>query len=218
MKKFCLIFLAAILPGCVTRSVQTPDPGFQHFRLSVEQDGFVRDISDHVVYLEKKPFTLILQFAGNSNIFLNASCTPESFKATALNTPVESIEGFRESEIAEELFNRDETLILSRRAPLYWHYANENEHRFSEVIKRPGYVICRRRISWIRNMDADRERIPLSRQKEDDLYLVLVKMEWNTDYSHRIEKKREYLRIIFRPDGSLKKTNTAISPDKTFSS
>ena len=216
MKKIFIILWAILIPGCFNQQVRIPDPGFQYYRLTIEQDGFVRDISDHVVMLEKKPFTLILQFTGNANIFLNASATPESYRAASGNLPIEEIEGFRETEVTEELFNRDESLTLSRHAPHYWHYVNESEHRFSEVIQRPGVTICRRRISWVQNMEADRERIPVSRLKENELYLVLMKMEWNTDYSRRIEKKRDYLRIIFRPAASSEKKNTIRGLDDNF--
>jgi len=207
-----IIILLTVSAGCGSGSGNVTDPGFSQFRLSIEQDGLVRDISEHIVYLEKKPFTIIIQMTGSAGIFVNASLSPESVKSAASAVQLDGIEGFRETEVQEGLFNSEEILALSRRAPNYWNYVNDSEHRFSQVIKRPGAIICRRRISWIQNLDADREKIPVSRLREDSLYLVFMRLEWNTDYSSRVERKREYMRIIFVAPGTVKPNNVNL-PD-----
>ncbi|MCP4133953.1 MAG: hypothetical protein GY754_23485 [bacterium] len=193
-----LLFTTTYCSGCFKRNGTTVKRGFLHFKVSIEQDGLTKDIENNEVELLKKPFSIVIHFPEPDSVFVNASFEPGSFMAAFEGKKVEEVVGFEGKGMAEELFNKEETLMLSNSSPNFWQYASANEHRFSDVITKEGVYICKRNVSHIINVDNDNEKITVSNLKGNALYLVIMKMEWNEDYTQKIEKKREFIKISFK--------------------
>ena len=78
MRRLSILFSLVLFFGCGTRGGLIK-PGFEHFRIYIEQDGTVKDIDSGEVSLDKKPFVIIVTFIGPDSIFVNASFTDESY-------------------------------------------------------------------------------------------------------------------------------------------
>ena len=194
----CYIALLIItVSGCAGTGNLLLNAPVQHFMISIEQDGAAVDIVNNRAYLEKKPFAIVVTMANPDSVFVSASISPKSFESACSGMRVDEISGFSEEGITEELFNREQVLVLSDHSPNFWQYTNENEHRFSEVSSEQGAIRCKRVISYIQDLDSKREKMQLSDFKGRHLYLVFMKLEWNKDYSKKIEKKRVCLELVF---------------------
>ena len=199
MKKGLLILLL-ISPfiSCVSgNKTSIAGQNFSHFSVSVEQGGIKHDIINHEVSLLREPFSIIFYCNGPDSVFVNASFEPSVFNAAMAHAATADIIRYFETETTEELFNKDELLTISDNSLHYWHYANENEHRFSEAIPEQKALICKRKISRILNTDISDNPIEIEAIDESMMFIVIFKMEWNEDYTRRIEKKREYIKILF---------------------
>jgi len=191
------VVLIFILFGCSGNNINLVKPGFNHFRFSIEQDGIVKDVENHEIAIKRKPFFIVIYFQAPDGIFLNASLSDNSYKAALEGKNASEITGFEGTVLSEELFNKNETLMLSEKSPCFWQYASINEHHFSQVVEKAGVLICRRRVSHVVDMDTDKETIAVSDTKKNELNLVIMKMEWNDDYSSKTEKKREMVKIKY---------------------
>ena len=212
MKKLIIILIFSVIyhTACTTGPATKVNPGFQHFRISVEQDNVIKEINNHIVELEKKPFTIIVSFIGFDSIFVNASFTHESYIAALNGEPVDTIKGLQSPAMNEELFNKEALIYISEKSPNYWYYTNDNDHRFSEVIKKSEIYLCRRNVASVYVTDKNK-KIDIADIPANEIYLVFMKAEWNKDYSKKIEIKREYLKLNFNHSG---KTNQDISSNK----
>ena len=61
--------------------------------------------------------------------------------------------------IEKELFNKEEILLISDTAQNYWNYKNNNEHRFNEATTTNGTLVCKRKISYIKDFDISKEKL-----------------------------------------------------------
>ncbi|MCU0847593.1 MAG: hypothetical protein MUD12_06865 [Spirochaetes bacterium] len=190
--------LAASIPGCVSKK-KAAGPAIDHFSLMIEQDGVLKDYNKNEVFLARRPFSITVSFAKPDGIFVSASTEPSSYEAARSGRALEDMRGFSDVEIADELFNRDKVIMLSRRSPNYWYYRNEGEHRFNEIISKDGIVMCKRSVSSVIDADKSMEKKNISALDGDSIYLVFISLEWNADYTRRMEKKREFIKINFGP-------------------
>ncbi|HOW80925.1 MAG TPA: hypothetical protein PK573_00060 [Spirochaetota bacterium] len=200
MKHFLVIPIMLLLAGaaCSGGKIKSGDPGFRHFKIAFEQDGVIRDAENNVVKLRKKPFTVIVSFAESDGLFVSASLKADSYLAAINGEKLEDIAGFSGPGLEEELFNKDETLALSATIPNYWNYTSDSDHRFSEIIVKPDVLLCRRNVSRLNLVDY-RKKTDLVDLKETEIYLVFMKIEWNKDFSRKIEIKRECVKLEFSP-------------------
>jgi hypothetical protein len=150
------------------------------------------------VTLEKSSFTIVLTFPGQEGILVNASATPETFDVAREGKTFAEMNGFRDLGMAEEAFNPRALLMLSPRAPHFWYYAHEGEHRFNDVMRQEKAIICRRIVANLMYRDISKQITSIRDMPGNELYLVFVKTEWNSDYTQQFEKQRDYLKIIFR--------------------
>lgn len=196
MKKILIIAAAlSLIISCASVSKKQKDSA--DFTVTIEQNGVVKEIIDNTVSLGRGEFFMIFTFPAPDSLYVNASFDSETFDLVKLNTPVEKIAGFSSTAMAEDLFNQDETLMISRLSPSYWHYAGEKDHRFTSVEVFKSGIVCRRKISFIADVDGKKNREPLKSIKNDFLYLSFMKLEWNRDFTGRIESGRKWLRIDF---------------------
>ncbi len=197
MKRFLILLIFLTITACSNLS-NLKEANFQHFKVEIYQDGLKRNTEGQQVILERKPFEIYVHFTGQDSIFVNASYSPESYEKSVNGSVFTDITGFRETEITESLFNRDEILYISNNSPHFWHYTSDKEHRFNEVLKNNGIIICKRKISNIVNLDGEIKKISISDMDEDVIFLVIMKMQWSPDFSTRMELKRQSMKLIFR--------------------
>lgn len=199
-----LLALLLILSGCVSgckpyyASEAPQPPAGKHFSVTIEQFGKSIPVKNHEATIEKAPFTIVFYLRQPDAILVNTSFNPSSFYAAKNGVQIEKIRGFRETGMAEYLFNSKRDIMISDEAPHYWFYDNEKEHRFNEVTKKDGILICKRTVENIFFLHPDREIVKVEdlRNKEK-LFMVFMKAKWKKDYSGYTEFQREFLKITF---------------------
>ena len=169
-----------------------------YFGVGIEQNGRAVPLENHEVVLQRAPFTLVFTFPGQEGVLVNASVTPASFEAAQSNKTFAEIKGFNDLGMAEEAFNPRTLLMLSARAPHFWYYAHEGEHRFNDVVRRETAVICRRIVANVMYRDSSKQITSIRDIAESHLYLVFMKTEWSSDYAQQFEKQRDYVKITFQ--------------------
>jgi hypothetical protein len=169
-----------------------------YFTVGLEQDGRAVPIVNHQATLQKRSFTIVVSLAQPDGILVNASFAADSYDSAQAGRPLSDIVGFTDLGMAEEAFNPQAALMASRRAPHYWYYQHDANHRFNDVRRREGRLVCRRIVANIMDRDATRHFTPLDQLAENTLYLVFMNTEWTQDFSRQLEKQRDYLKLVFR--------------------
>lgn len=187
----CIVLLCACF-----ESSKKPAPPFEHFRISFEQNGLKVPLTNKVASLQKKPFTIVISFLYPDGIFVNASLNNETQRQTIEGVSAEEIRGFSPTQI-DELFNRDETLFLTDNSAGFWYYAGKNANTFNTAAIENGILECRRNISKINLTDKHNSGFGIEMLQENTIYFSFMKLEWNNDFTQRIEKKRDYYTIRF---------------------
>ena len=165
--------------------------------IAIEQSGNVIQINDDTAEIRRTNFSIILKFPQPESILINASFKPETFNNAREGLPINELAGFKQTGIPEDLFNRESVIYLSKDSPNFWYYADDSDHRFNSVLKSENGYLCTREISGIVDIDGSGEKIDLIKIKEDIIYLVLIKVEWNESYTKIIEKDRKFLKLKF---------------------
>lgn len=197
MKRYLIIIVAVMMWGGV--GVSTQSLADSYFSVGIQQDGRDVPIQDHQVVLQKKTLTIVLYFPRPEGILLNASFSSESYEKAKRGEPFDQIPGFTDLGMAEENFNPQTLLIVSKTAPHYWHYHQDGDHRFNDITQRNGMFVCRRIIAQIMNRDTTPQKLTLVKDlPEQELYLVFMKTEWSQDFTQQFEKQREYVQVIFK--------------------
>lgn len=200
-----------IAAGCSGKDNNIRKEESLELNIKIVQDGIIKDIVNNEAAIYRKPFSLEFRLRGKDNVFINASFNPGTFISAGEKKPVDKIIGFSGTVIPEELFNREEILTLSDTNQNFWHYSNENDHSFNEVEKKDGIIICKRKITYLQTEETEKNRTPLTDIKAEALYLVLMKLEWNKDFSRKIEKNRKIIKLTFmnsESDDNLRNTES----------
>jgi hypothetical protein len=197
---YFIILTVAFLSSarCVSGQDRSRLDSEKYFEVGIQQDEKPASIDNHQVILRKTSFTIVLYLKQPDGILINASLTPESFESARSGKPLKEIMGFEDLGMAEDIFNPKAMLIISSRAPHYWYYENDANHRFNEVKKERGMFICKRIIANLLYRDTTQQYVSVKNIPENELYLVFMKTEWTKDFSAQIEKQREYIKVIFR--------------------
>ena len=58
-------------------------------------------------------------------------------------------------------------------------------------------IICQRDILSIADIDSGSQAIELNKLKKDTIYLVIITVDWNEDYTKMIEKSRKLIKLKF---------------------
>ena len=177
------------------------------FKVVFIQDGIIQQVVGNEISLKKETFSMVFYFNQPDGIFINASLKEDSFNAVLLQKPLDELPGFKGVGHQEEPFNKNKSIYISDKFPNYWMYTNNTSHRFNKIDIKNNVYICQRTIENLtldseENKDKDKDKsknvIELTEMKEKYLYLVILKLEWNQDFSKRLEKKRKYYRIKFK--------------------
>jgi hypothetical protein len=165
--------------------------------LTIEQSGNIIQINDDTAEIRRTKFTIILKFPQPESILVNASFKPDTFNNAREGLPINELAGFKHTGIPEDLFNRESVIYLSKDSPNFWYYADDSDHRFNSVLKSETGYVCSREISGIVDLDGSGEKIDLIKVRENIIYIVLIKVEWNESYTKIIEKHRKFLKLKF---------------------
>ncbi len=197
MKKFwiMIILLAVFIPGCGGGDLK--DTRQQSIEIFIEQRGTRIDISDNTVELRRAPFSLMFRFPRPDSIFINASFKSETFNNALIGLPLNELIGFKNPGIDEEPYNRNSILYVSDNTPNLWYYTDDTDHRFNLIEKKDEKIICRRDIVSIVDIDDESRQTELLEIKQDTLFIVIVSVDWNEDYTRMIEKSRKMLKLKF---------------------
>ncbi len=197
MKKFPLIIilLSAIFSGCGGRGLKDTQPRL--VEVFIEQAGNRIDIKDNTAEIRRIPFSFIINFSRPDSIFINASFSSESFNNALAGLPLSDLIGFRNPAIDEEPFNKQNLLHISNDTPNLWYYTDDTDHRFDLIKKHDKGIICQRNILALADLDSDSQKTELSRLKNGIIYLVIVTVDWNEDYTKMIEKTRKLIKLKF---------------------
>lgn len=168
MNRFTLIPLLTLF--CFLQFSGTP-PGKKFFTYRILQDGVEVPVKKNSVKLNKKPFVIEFHFSSPLGIFVSASFSNESYKASKSKKTFGEIPGFKATGMAESDFNKDHEILVNDEAPNYWYYENDKSNRFDEVSQQNGDIVCTRTI--------------------EQFYLV------NTKETQRIEKAAHDLYLVF---------------------
>ena len=109
--------------------------------------------------------------------------------------PLHQVKGLTETGLAEGLFNEGKWLSLRPTAPHYIHYVSPENHRYDEVKREAGWLVCRRQVT--RFLTEARTILPIERLSAGALYLVFARQEWAHVPEERVELQRECLKLVF---------------------
>ncbi len=191
------VILLILCTGCSSTPEKSTKAPFEHFLIAFEQDGTILPIENHQVNLRRAPFVILVYFTAPDSLYVHASTERKTFDLAAGGSPVSELPGFKAEEIQENLFNSEKTLHLSETAPSFWKYTSETEHNFTEIKNETNVIVCRRTISSMTDHGRGDMVTPLEKIAPGTVFLSMIKMEWNEDYSKRIEKKRQYFILSF---------------------
>lgn len=191
------VILFILFTGCTSTQDKSLKAPFEHFLIAFEQDGTILPIENHQVNLRKAPFAVLVYFTAPDSLYIHASTERKTFDLAAGGSTVSELPGFEAGEIQENLFNSEKTLHLSETAPSFWKYTSKTEHNFSEIKNETNVIVCRRTIDTVTDHGRGDMVTPLEKISSGTVFLSMIKMEWNEDYSKRIEKKRQYFILSF---------------------
>ncbi len=197
MRRFTAILIfIIILSGCSSKTV-IEDVNPQIIDLKVIQDGERVEINENTVQLRRAPFTLLFTLLQPDGFLIHASIDDTTYAKAEAGYPLSELPGFSNTSISEELFNRESLIYLSSDSPSYWYYTDETDHRFNSVTPSDNGYICRRDINSIIDISTGEKMLIEGQKKNNTLYLVVIKADWNRDYTERIELNRKLLKITF---------------------
>jgi len=196
-KKFCFLILIIITSyGCsADRNIKNEVPDI--IDVSIEQGGNSINIIDDTAEIRRTGFTIKFKFSRPDSILVNASFNAETFNNARSGLPLNELSGFKNTGIAEELFNKDSVIYLSFDSPNFWYYTDESDHRFNDVLNNEDGYILTRQISGIVDLDGTGNRIDIAKVKKNEIYLVMIKSEWNENFTMMIEKSRKLIKLKF---------------------
>lgn len=199
IKKISFIIIAAVIISSCSGGGRKKNGTPEFIDLYIEQDGRIINIIDDTVMIARKQFRFNFRFAQPDGVLVNASLNPGSFDSAAGGAPLDLIPGFINTGIAEELFNAEYFMFISEDSPNYWYYSDESDSRFDYTAKDERGYTCRRTVSSFIDLDGKTEKQDISKIRQDTIYIVIVMIEWNDDFTKRIERSRRYFKIKFIP-------------------
>lgn len=197
MRKFIAILICfTILTGCSSQSI-IEDTNQNTINMSIKQNGERVEISDNTVQLRRAPFEFHFTLSQPDGFLVHASINNSTYLKAESGKPLAELPGFKDTSISEELFNKESILYLSDDTPSYWYYTDETDHRFNSIITGEAGYTCRRDIKSIIDSSTGKDKLASGQMKGDTIYIVIIKADWNKDYTERIELNRKLLKITF---------------------
>jgi len=197
-KRLCFLVLIIVTCYSCSANKNIKNEILDKIDVSIEQGGNNINIIDDTAEIRRSKFSIKFKFAQpEDSILINASFRNETFNNAKEGLPLDELSGFKNTGIAEELFNKNSVLYLSFDSPNFWYYADDTDHRFNNVLKNESGYVFTRDISGIVDLDGTGEKIDISKVKQNAIFLVIIKIEVNEDYTRMIEKSRKLLKLKF---------------------
>lgn len=197
MRKFIAILICfVILTGCSSTSIKE-ETNQNIINMTIKQNDETAELLDNTVQLRRAPFAFLFNFTQPDGILVHASMDNSTYVKAEAGKPFSELPGFKHTSISEELFNKESFLYLSDDSPSYWYYTDETDNRFNSVYKDESGFTCRRDIKSIIDISTGKDKLASGQMKGDTIYIVIIKADWNKDYTERIELNRKLLKITF---------------------
>jgi|GEM_PF-1140531 len=196
MRLFATTLLILLSFSCVTTDKDKVND-FSYFRISFEQENKIIRSIDNEVKLQRKSFSILFEFTGPEGVLINASFNPDNYNSAKEKNKLNSLIKTSGKGFQEELYNKEKSLNISEKKLNFWNFTSSTNHRFNEIIKKKSTILCRRQVNFLIDHDKDKLKVPVESFEGDFLYLIILKTEWNEDFTVRNEKKRDYYKIIF---------------------
>ena len=191
-----MLIINIVCFNCSNKKNIKDDPA-DRIDVSVEQGDQIISIVDDTVEIRRGKFSLVFKFKQPDSVMVNAYFHPETFNNAHGGLPLDELAGFKDTGITEELYNKNSALYVSYKSPNYWYYVDDKDHRFTNVVKSGNELICTRDITNFIDFDGSGDKINIGNVMQKEFYLVIVKSEWNKDYTKRIEKSRRMIKFRF---------------------
>lgn len=166
-----------------------------NFSITFEQDGKAVEIINNEVKLNKKEFTIVFELSEPMGLLVNGSFDKQTYELALQNKPKTNLPGFEETGMAEGLLNADNDMMLSKSAPCYWFYDDEQQNRFNSVTKVESKYICKRNISSLFNID-NQKHIDI-KKVNDPLYIVVMLTQYNQSFTNETEIQRIPVKLLW---------------------
>jgi hypothetical protein len=198
MRKFIYLMLLINIAffNCSNKNI-IKDDAADRIDVSVEQSDQIISIVDDTAEIRRIKFSLIFKFKQPDSVLVNASFHPETFNNAYEGLPLDELAGFKDTSITEELYNKNSALYISYKSTNYWYYVDDKDHRFTNVVKNEDEFVCTREIASFIDFDGSGDRTNIGNVMQKEFYLVIIKSEWNRDYTKRIEKSRRMIKFKF---------------------
>jgi len=193
---YLMVLINIALSNCSNKDI-IKDDVLDRIDVFVEQGDQDIPIVDDTVEIRRRKFSLIFKFKQPDSVSVNASFHPETFNNAYEGLPLDELSGFKETGITEELYNKNSALYISYKSPNYWYYVDDKDHRFSSIVKSENEFVCIREITGFIDFDRSGDKTNIGDVMQKELYLVIVKSEWNRDYTKRIERSRRMIKFKF---------------------
>ena len=190
-----IILLTVLFSACGGQNIKETEQ--REIEVFIEQGGNRIEIKNNTAELRRVPFSLIFTFSRPDSIFVNASFNSETYNNAIIGLPLNELIGFKNPGIDEEPFNRQNHLYISAATPNLWYYTDDTDHRFNLVKKSDPSIICQRNIISFMDIDSESNITEITKIKRDSIYLVILSVDWNEDYTRMIEKNRKMIRLKF---------------------
>lgn len=196
-KWLCFIILSLLTSYGCSAEKNIKNEILNQIDVSIEQSGNSISIIDDVAEIRRTAFSITFRFSQPDSVLINASYHAETFNNAKEGLPLNELAGFRNTGIAEELFNKDSVIYLSLDTPNFWYYVDDSDHRFNNVLKSEKGFSCAREISGIVDLNGTGEKTDIIKIKKNEIFLVIIKSDWNEDYTRMIEKSRKIIKLKF---------------------
>ncbi len=169
-----MVGYAMVLLCAYSAAAQVPA---QAFTVHIVQDGKEISQAGGVSLLKKEPFTLVFELDTPIAILVNASFNNASYQAAKQGLPLESVQGFTETGMAEGTFNSEKDIMVNDMAPSYWYYDGPKDHRFDSVAVKDGHYTYYRTIA--NTYEVKNHKAKPIRKVGDPLNLVFAVFDWS---------------------------------------
>jgi hypothetical protein len=169
----------------------------EKFRVSFFQDGnLLNTIRDNTIPVDNRSFDIVIEFPEPMGIEIVASFEDSTYMGVVSGKSVNELKGFRNTGMAEGVFNESRDILISDDAPSYWYYTSPDEHRFNEVeITEEGYYRCTRTIDSLYLVDSHTS-ISVN-EVHQPLFLVFMYTGWIENYTRRIAYSKYCIELYF---------------------
>jgi hypothetical protein len=164
--------------------------------------------------MKNQPFEIRFAFKDALYVLVNSNDSDESFKQALNNVPVNEIEGFKTTAMAEYPGNPEEWIILSHYSPALMYYSDNQRHRCNRIEKNNNYITCIRSVKNIKYKKGRAYKI--SEYPANNIYLTFISSQSSRKAFDRKEFDRRVINLKFEPHPGLDPSYIDISNSEKY--